>query len=167
MPRPASAVESGSQRRHAVAAALRALLPATACSARDEELRPYECDGLSVFRQQPMLVVLPRDRDAAARSAAGMPPPRGAGGRPRRGHRPVGRRHAARLRRGAVAGTLRPHSGDRCAGAHRARPARRAQSGGVRGGRRLRSVLRARPLVADRLHASAATSPRTPVACIA
>jgi glycolate oxidase len=48
------------ERRLAVAAALRVLLPADCVLSRDEELRPYECDGLSVFRQQPMLVVLPR-----------------------------------------------------------------------------------------------------------
>jgi glycolate oxidase len=48
------------ERRPEVAAALRALLPADCVLSRDEELRPYECDGLSVFRQQPMLVVLPR-----------------------------------------------------------------------------------------------------------
>src|SRR6202140_3310509 len=48
------------ERGLAVAAALRTLLPADCVLSRDEELRPYECDGLSVFRQQPMLVVLPR-----------------------------------------------------------------------------------------------------------
>src|SRR5450755_4374176 len=48
------------QRRLAIAAALRAQLPADCVLSRDEELRPYECDGLSVFRQQPMLVVPPR-----------------------------------------------------------------------------------------------------------
>ena len=58
------------ERRLAVAQALRALLPADCVLSRDEELRPYECDGLSVFRQQPMLVVLPRTEDAAARGAA-------------------------------------------------------------------------------------------------
>src|SRR5580658_5030404 len=47
-------------RRLAVAQALRALLPADCVLSGDNELRPYECDGLSVFRQQPMLVVLPR-----------------------------------------------------------------------------------------------------------
>jgi glycolate oxidase len=51
------------ERRPAVAAALRKLLPADCVLSRDEELRPYECDGLSVFRQQPMLVVLPRTED--------------------------------------------------------------------------------------------------------
>ncbi len=47
-------------RRRAVAQALRALLPADCVLSGDNELRPYECDGLSVFRQQPLLVVLPR-----------------------------------------------------------------------------------------------------------
>ena len=46
-----------------VAAALRQVLPADCVLSRDEELRPYECDGLSVFRQKPMLVVLPRTED--------------------------------------------------------------------------------------------------------
>ncbi len=43
-----------------VAAALRQVLPDDCILSRDEELRPYECDGLSVFRQKPMLVALPR-----------------------------------------------------------------------------------------------------------
>ena len=44
-----------------LAAALRAVLPADCVLAAQEELRPYECDGLPVFRQQPALVVLPRE----------------------------------------------------------------------------------------------------------
>ena len=43
-----------------VAAALRQVLPDDCILSRDEELRPYECDGLSVFRQKPLLVALPR-----------------------------------------------------------------------------------------------------------
>ena len=38
--------------------ALRALLPAHAVLASSEELRPYECDGLSAYRQVPQVVVL-------------------------------------------------------------------------------------------------------------
>ena len=38
--------------------ALRALLPAHAVLASNEELRPYECDGLSAYRQVPQVVVL-------------------------------------------------------------------------------------------------------------
>src|SRR5579863_2995474 len=55
-----SAEAPAAGRRQAVAEALRALLPADCVLSGDNELRPYECDGLSVFRQQPMLVVLPR-----------------------------------------------------------------------------------------------------------
>ena len=46
-----------------VATALRHAVPAEIILSRDEELHPYECDGLSVFRQKPMLVVLPRTED--------------------------------------------------------------------------------------------------------
>src|SRR3984957_12433803 len=46
-----------------VATALRQILPADCVLTREEELRPYECDGLSVFRQRPMLVVLPRTEE--------------------------------------------------------------------------------------------------------
>jgi glycolate oxidase len=60
-PRWSDAAEApAAGRQLAVAQALRALLPADCVLSGDNELRPYECDGLSVFRQQPMLVVLPR-----------------------------------------------------------------------------------------------------------
>jgi glycolate oxidase len=60
-PRWSQSAESPTpERRLAVAEALRALLPADALLSHEEELRPYESDGLSVFRQQPMLVALPR-----------------------------------------------------------------------------------------------------------
>jgi glycolate oxidase len=51
------------ERKSAVVAALREVLPAECVLARDEELRPYECDGLTAFRQIPMAVVLPRSED--------------------------------------------------------------------------------------------------------
>jgi glycolate oxidase len=46
-----------------LAAQLRAVLPADCVLSQDEELRPYECDGLPVFRQRPAVVVLPRDAE--------------------------------------------------------------------------------------------------------
>src|SRR6266702_7686024 len=49
------------ERKSAVTAALRAVLPAGCVLSQDEELRPYECDGLTAFRQVPMAVVLPRN----------------------------------------------------------------------------------------------------------
>jgi len=39
---------------------LRTFLPADAILAQEEEVRPYECDALSAYRQLPLLVVLPR-----------------------------------------------------------------------------------------------------------
>ena len=43
--------------------ALRAFLPASSVLEREEDLRPYECDGLSAYRQLPGLVVLPQTID--------------------------------------------------------------------------------------------------------
>ena len=45
--------------RDELAAKLREFLPAEAVLTTDEVLRPYECDGLSAYRQLPMLAVLP------------------------------------------------------------------------------------------------------------
>ncbi|HYK99558.1 MAG TPA: FAD-linked oxidase C-terminal domain-containing protein [Steroidobacteraceae bacterium] len=56
---PEESAASPGQRR-AVARALCAVLPADCVLSGEEELRPYECDGLSVFHRQPLVVVLPR-----------------------------------------------------------------------------------------------------------
>ena len=47
------------QRRADLIVALRDILPADSVLEQEEELRPYECDGLSAYRQLPLLVVLP------------------------------------------------------------------------------------------------------------
>ena len=44
---------------------LREVLPAPALLAEDEEMRPYDCDGLTAFRQLPMLVALPENEAQA------------------------------------------------------------------------------------------------------
>jgi glycolate oxidase len=50
-----------------IVAALRAVLPEACVLARAEERRPYECDGLPVYRELPAVVVLPRtDADVRA-----------------------------------------------------------------------------------------------------
>jgi len=46
-------------RSAAILRALRAVLPAACVLAGDEQTRPYECDGLSAFRQLPVAVCLP------------------------------------------------------------------------------------------------------------
>ncbi|MFZ2854519.1 MAG: FAD-linked oxidase C-terminal domain-containing protein [Rhodocyclaceae bacterium] len=51
--------------RPALISRLRAVLPASALLVEDEELRPYECDGLTAFREMPSIVVLPADEAQA------------------------------------------------------------------------------------------------------
>jgi glycolate oxidase len=48
-------------RQAEVASRLRRLLPARSVLHAGEDTRPYECDGLSAYRQPPMVVVLPSD----------------------------------------------------------------------------------------------------------
>ena len=52
--------------KRAVIRALRALLPAAALLTYDEDLRPYESDGLSAYRRMPGLVVLPETVEQVA-----------------------------------------------------------------------------------------------------
>jgi len=49
----------GSARKAQVARELSRLLPEGSVLWREEDLRPYECDGLTAFRQMPMIVVMP------------------------------------------------------------------------------------------------------------
>jgi len=50
-------------RQHEVVNALRAVLPAHSILFNEEDTRPYECDGLSAYRQLPMVVVLPENEE--------------------------------------------------------------------------------------------------------
>ena len=50
-------------RRAEIAAALRAIVPGEGVIDHPDELRPYESDGLTAYRQMPMLVVLPETTD--------------------------------------------------------------------------------------------------------
>jgi len=45
---------------------LRTFLPAESVLHETEDVRPYECDGLSAYRQTPMIVALPRTEDEVA-----------------------------------------------------------------------------------------------------
>jgi glycolate oxidase len=68
-----------------VAHALRAFLPARAVLWQEEDTRPYECDGLTAYRNLPMVVALPETPEQVQRilrtcHALGVPVvPRGAG----------------------------------------------------------------------------------------
>ncbi|SEK79336.1 glycolate oxidase [Roseateles sp. YR242] len=48
-------------RQAEVVQALSAVLPAHALLWRDEQTQPYECDGLTAYRQRPLVVALPED----------------------------------------------------------------------------------------------------------
>ena len=54
-------------RQREVADALRAFLPARAVLFEEEDTRPYECDGLSAYRQLPMVVALPETEEQVRR----------------------------------------------------------------------------------------------------
>jgi len=56
MPEPDAAVLA---RRAKIIAALRAIVPGEGVIEHEEELRPYETDGLTAYRQLPLAVVLP------------------------------------------------------------------------------------------------------------
>ena len=68
-----------------VAAALLGFLPARSVLHEEEDTRPYECDGLTAYRQLPMVVALPETEEQVQRvlqtcAAMGVPVvPRGAG----------------------------------------------------------------------------------------
>ncbi|MDA8110712.1 MAG: FAD-binding protein, partial [Betaproteobacteria bacterium] len=51
------------QRQAEVARALRGFLPERAVLWDPEDTRPYECDGLSMFRRLPMVVALPETEE--------------------------------------------------------------------------------------------------------
>jgi glycolate oxidase len=54
-------------RQRQVAEALRAFLPARAVLYEEEDTRPYECDGLTAYRQLPMVVALPETEQQVQR----------------------------------------------------------------------------------------------------
>ena len=57
----AEPVAPDSTRQQQMVSALRAFLPHAAVLSHAEEVKPYECDGLSAYRQSPMLVALPEN----------------------------------------------------------------------------------------------------------
>ena len=55
------------ERQRAVARELRAFMPGPAVLFEPEDVRPYECDGLSAYRQVPMVVALPQSESEVRR----------------------------------------------------------------------------------------------------
>ena len=54
-------------RQREVADALRAFLPSSAVLFDPEDVKPYECDGLTAYRQLPMVVALPETEEQVCR----------------------------------------------------------------------------------------------------
>jgi glycolate oxidase len=54
-------------RREEIVAALRGIVPGEGVIAHEREMQPYECDGLTAYRQLPMVVVLPDTTEQVAR----------------------------------------------------------------------------------------------------
>ena len=67
MPPPDQAVLA---RRERIVAALRAIVPGEGVIAAEREMRPYEADGLTAYRQLPMVVVLPETTEQVSRVLA-------------------------------------------------------------------------------------------------
>ena len=57
-------------KREAAINALLAVLPAECVLHTEEALTPYECDGVSAYRQKPMAVVQPRSTEEVSRAIA-------------------------------------------------------------------------------------------------
>jgi glycolate oxidase len=64
-PLPAAALDRATRQREIVAA-LAPLVPAHALLWQPEDTVPYECDGLTAYRQQPLVVVLPETEGQVA-----------------------------------------------------------------------------------------------------
>src|SRR5262249_41959056 len=67
MPVPDAAVLA---RRDEIISALRAIVPGEGVIAGEREMRPFESDGLTAYRQLPMVVVLPSTTEQVSRILA-------------------------------------------------------------------------------------------------
>ncbi len=62
-PSPDATTASRAQRQQAVVKALQRVLPERSLLWRDEAVTPFECDGLSAYRQRPLAVALPETHE--------------------------------------------------------------------------------------------------------
>ena len=60
---PVQTIPVDFERQRAVCAALRAFMPEHSVLFEREDVTPYECDGLSAYRQVPMVVALPENEE--------------------------------------------------------------------------------------------------------
>ena len=106
MPEPDGAVLD---RRERIVAVLRTIVPGEGVIAAEREMRPYESDGLTAYRQLPMVVVLPETTEQVAEMLRYCHERGHQGGAARGGDVAVRRRAAARRRRAARHGQVQSH----------------------------------------------------------
>ena len=124
---------------------------ARASSTRVAGMRVFESDGLTAYRQLPLVVVLPSTTAAGVAHPEILQRPQHPRRAARLGHVAVGRRAAAGRCRAARHEPLQPHPRDRPSQPRRRRAARRHQSRHHHRRRGARLLLRARSVLADRL----------------
>jgi glycolate oxidase len=140
------------ERQAAVVRALSAVLPAHALLWHNEDTVPYECDGLTAYRQRPLVVALPETEaqvQAVLKACHALEVPvvaRGAGTGLSGGAMP----HALGVTLSLA--KFKPHPQDGRPQPHGSGAMRRAQPGHQRGCRPPGPVLRARPVQPDCLH---------------
>src|SRR5260221_6332190 len=66
MSRVSEVTPSAGERRSRLASELRRVLGPAAVLAEKEDLKPYECDGLSAYRETPLVAAIPIDEDEVA-----------------------------------------------------------------------------------------------------
>ena len=116
----------------ALLAELQAQLPDLDILHRSEDLKPYECDGLSAYRTTPLLVVLP-ERIEQVETLLALPSARRSGSRSRRRYRAVRRCAAAGAGHPAGHGALQQDYRSGPGRSFRPRPARCTQPGDLPG----------------------------------
>ena len=72
-----------------LAKALRDVVGADAVITEEEALRPFECDGLTAYRELPLMVVLPVTIDEGSTSHGNLRQAFGPSGYPRGRNRPI------------------------------------------------------------------------------
>src|SRR6516165_4560573 len=106
-------------RRDEVVAALRAIVPGEGVITAERAMRPYETDGLTAYRQLPMIVVLPETTEQVSRILKYCHS---------EGIKVVRRGAAAGRRRAPWHGQIQPHPRDRSRQSRGGGRARRHQS---------------------------------------
>ena len=128
------------------------IVPGEGVIAGEREMRPFEIRRAHRLSPTADGGGAAGDDRAGLRSAALLPRRRHQGGAARGRHLAVRRRAAARGRRAARHGQIQPHPRDRFRQPRRGGRARRHQSRDHARGRACRLLLRARSVLADRLH---------------